>query len=41
MCLMPLVAIVSSEAKPILEICFIVLEISYTDFGCRTADGRK
>ena len=41
MCLMPLVATVNSEAEPISEICFIVLEISYTDFGCRTADGRK
>ena len=41
MCLMPLVETVSSEAEPISEIYFIVMEISYTDFGCRTADGRK
>lgn len=37
----PLAATVSSDRGPICQICFMVVAISGTDFGCSTATGRN
>lgn len=37
----PLAAIVSSEPEPICQTCFMLVAISETDFGCKTACGRN
>ena len=37
----PLAATVSSEPGPICQTCFMVVAISETDFGCKTAWGRN